>query len=238
MYQAIFFDMGHTLSRQQPDREEVMVQLLAGQGYTISLHQAILGLHQVDLAYYAWTDRVPVAERTPEVRQEARRGFARIFLETIGISDGQTQDHPLIAILPTLFETIVRRRHVTVYPDVFPTLATLRQRGIRLGIISNWDLTLDEHVDSLGLRPYLDTVVGSQAVGSEKPERRIFDIALERLGVTAAAAMHVGDAYQADVVGARRAGITPVLLDRHNLMPQADCARVCSLDELPGLLVD
>ena len=102
--------------------------------------------------------------------------------------------------------------------------------------MSNWDLSLDDHIRELGLAPYLNVVVGSQAVGSEKPQARIFQIALAQVGVTAAEALHVGDIYTADVLGARAAGLVPVLIDRYDLQPQADCLRVRSLEELPAII--
>jgi len=119
---------------------------------------------------------------------------------------------------------------------VLPTLSDLRRRGLKLAIVSNWDASLQSHCDDLGLTPLFDTIVGSQAVGYEKPDPRIFAIALERVQVTATQVLHVGDIYVSDVVGARRAGITPVLLDRHDLQPNADCLRVRTLDQILPLL--
>ena len=103
--------------------------------------------------------------------------------------------------------------------------------------MSNWDESLLSHTDELGLTPLFDTIVGSLAVGYEKPHKRIFEIALERLALAPEDVIHVGDMYVSDVVGARRAGIRPVLLDRFDLMPQADCLRVSTLDQLLPLLI-
>ncbi len=92
-------------------------------------------------------------------------------------------------------------------------LAALRRRGLIVGCISNSDGTVGALLDRVGLGSALDFVVDSGVVGVEKPDPRIFRIALERAGVAASEAMHVGDLFAVDVVGARRAGIEPVLLD-------------------------
>ena len=80
----------------------------------------------------------------------------------------------------------------------------------------------------------LDIVIDSADEGVEKPDPRLFEIALSRAGAHADSTIHVGDIYQVDVVGARAAGIRPVLLDESDLHPGVDCDRVASLDELVG----
>jgi putative hydrolase of the HAD superfamily len=73
-------------------------------------------------------------------------------------------------------------------------------------------------------------------VGKEKPDPGIFHVALERVGAEAAEAMHVGDLVPTDVWGARAAGITPVLIDRDDLHPDDDYARITRLDAIIDLL--
>jgi len=92
-------------------------------------------------------------------------------------------------------------------------LAALRARGLTVACISNSDGTVGALLERLGLGASLDFVVDSGLVGVEKPDPRIFALALERAGVAAAEAVHVGDLFSVDVIGARRAGIEPVLLD-------------------------
>jgi putative hydrolase of the HAD superfamily len=101
-----------------------------------------------------------------------------------------------------------------VFEDVAPALATLRDAGIRLCVISNWTWSLPELLHMLELAGRFDGLVTSARVGYEKPHRRIFEHALALMGVTADAAVHVGDSVHADVGGARRVGIAPVLIAR------------------------
>jgi putative hydrolase of the HAD superfamily len=100
------------------------------------------------------------------------------------------------------------------FPDVRPGLAAARAAGRRLVVVSNWDVSLDEVLDRLGLAPMLDGVVTSAAVGVRKPSPQIFEHALALAGVAAADAVHVGDSPAEDVAGARAAGIEPVLIKR------------------------
>jgi putative hydrolase of the HAD superfamily len=91
-------------------------------------------------------------------------------------------------------------------------------------------------LERLGLARFFDHVLDSQVEGVEKPDPRLFQIALERAGARAETTLHVGDFYWIDVRGARAAGVQPVLLDPIGLYESADCARVRSLGELASLL--
>ncbi len=85
----------------------------------------------------------------------------------------------------------------------------------------------------LGLEPYLDFVVTSKEAGADKPKPPIFLAALDKAGVNASEAVHVGDQYKLDVIGARGVGISPILIDRYDIYPNiSDCPRIHSLTEL------
>jgi len=120
----------------------------------------------------------------------------------------------------------------SVPDEVQPSLASLRARGFRLVVVSNANGTLHHAFERLGLTRALDAVFDSPAEGVEKPDPRLFQLALERTGAEARTTVHVGDFYHVDVVGARAAGITPVLLDAADLYPDCDCMRVRSLTAL------
>jgi HAD superfamily hydrolase (TIGR01509 family) len=108
--------------------------------------------------------------------------------------------------------------------------------GFRLGVVSNAEGRVERDLESAGFAGLLDTVVDSHLVGVEKPDPRIFGIALERLGASAATAVFLGDVPSIDVAGARAAGIAPLLLDRHDLYAEIDAPRLRSLEELPSWL--
>ena len=117
-------------------------------------------------------------------------------------------------------------------PGVADALAELRALGLRLVVVSNADGTVERGLTRAGLRALLDVVVDSHWVGFEKPDPRIFAHALERSGARPETTLHVGDLYAADVVGARAAGVHPLLLDPHDDWPPVDCAR---LPDVPAL---
>jgi HAD superfamily hydrolase (TIGR01549 family) len=119
---------------------------------------------------------------------------------------------------------------------VVPTLTALRTAGYRLVVISNANGTVRQAFRRLGLLDLVDLVVDSAEEGFEKPDRRLFEVALARCGAASDRALYVGDMYHVDVIGARAAGLTPILVDEANLRSDADCDRVASIAELLNLL--
>jgi putative hydrolase of the HAD superfamily len=111
-------------------------------------------------------------------------------------------------------EDLVDSIRFAVYPDVQPALADLRDRGLTLVAVSNWDCSLPRVLERCGLDGLLDGTVTSAGVGARKPDPAIFASALELAGCEPAEALHVGDTPEEDVAGARAAGIRPLLIDR------------------------
>jgi putative hydrolase of the HAD superfamily len=91
-------------------------------------------------------------------------------------------------------------------PGAPETVRMLRERGLRLAVVANWDSALPEHLDRLGLARHFDTIVTSAEAGVPKPDPAIFRLALERLGAEPARALHVGD-EPVDEEGARSTGM-------------------------------
>jgi putative hydrolase of the HAD superfamily len=102
----------------------------------------------------------------------------------------------------------------SAYPDAAPALGALRDRGLRLIAVSNWDCALPRVLERCGIERMLDGVVTSAGAGARKPDPAIFKTALELAGCEAGEALHVGDTAEEDVAGARAAGIRPLLIDR------------------------
>jgi len=125
-----------------------------------------------------------------------------------------------------------------VLPGVPEALAALRDAGIGRVVVSNSDGTVERGLFDAGLGPLLDAVVDSAIVGVEKPDPRIFTHALEAGGVAPERALHVGDLYAVDVVGARAAGVRGVLLDPFDDWDGVDCPRARDLQELVQRLLN
>lgn len=115
---------------------------------------------------------------------------------------------------PVSVEQLMAAISFRAYADARPAIERLRASGLRIGCVSNWDCALPEVLGRVGLADLFDVIVSSAAAGAAKPAPLPFEIALERLGVSAAEALHVGDTEAEDVAGARAAGIDALLLDR------------------------
>jgi FMN phosphatase YigB (HAD superfamily) len=100
------------------------------------------------------------------------------------------------------------------FPDVEPELIALRDGGATLVVCSNWDVSLHDVLAEAGLTPYLAGVVTSAELGVSKPDPAPFRAALALVGAEPGDALHAGDSVEEDVLGARAAGIAPVLIDR------------------------
>lgn len=113
-----------------------------------------------------------------------------------------------------LFDYFAEPNAWALFPEVLDTLAALKQRGVTLAVISNFDSRLVGILDGLGVGPWFADVLVSSRVGYAKPDRRIFDAALSRHGVRAEDAIHIGDSETNDLHGARNAGLKALLIDR------------------------
>jgi putative hydrolase of the HAD superfamily len=142
---------------------------------------------------------------------------------------------PLDATFDELFAHYASGGAWRVFPDVPGVLAALRERGLRLAVVSNFDARLGPLLADLGLAPLVDAVVHSSRAGSAKPDPGIFRDALARLDVAPGDALHVGDEPVEDVSGARSAGMRAVLIDRAGRVPAlpAGVPALPSLDLVP-----
>lgn len=118
-----------------------------------------------------------------------------------------------------------------IYPDVMPTLASLKEKGYKLAVISNWDSTLLEVLKNVQISRFFDAILASLPLGIEKPNPAIFNQAIQQTGVSPKEALHVGDSWEDDVLGARSAGMSYLYLDRQN-PPDSACRRISSLEQV------
>ena len=126
-----------------------------------------------------------------------------------------------------------------LYPDTIPTLTALEDRGLELGMISNFDSRLYAILIGLGIDRFFDSVTISSFAGAAKPSPRIFQRALQKHGVKPAEALHVGDSLREDAQGASAAGLCGVLLDRAgDAAAPPGQARIKSLGDLLDLVGD
>lgn len=209
MLRAVFFDVGNTLLFPHPSVSEVCRQILAEEGHVHDLGAIDELMPMVDAFYEDryqsddtfWTDEAETSQ--------VWIGMYSLLCRQLGIEDEAER------IALRVYEEFGRADRWRAYDDVVPAFRRLRDRGLSIGLISNWDTRLTGLMAGMGIAPLLDTIVSSAEVGLHKPDPRIFELACERLGVRPDECAHVGDHQYADVLGARSVGMLPVLIDRH-----------------------
>ncbi len=179
----------------------------------------------------------PHAKRTLDVAEQVKltndeqRGWAyfNLVLEHAGVERDARTD----AALQELYAYHQLHNFWEWVPqDVVPALERLRARFERMVVVSNANGSLHVLFERLGLLRFFDLALDSHREGVEKPDPRLFQVALARSGGRRETTLHVGDLYHVDVAGARAAGLRAVLLDAAGLYADADCPRVRSLGEL------
>jgi putative hydrolase of the HAD superfamily len=159
--------------------------------------------------------------------------FFRSILTQVLDEPAENIDEIVLKLTPVLLpEGKGQKLWSSVDPATREALNELSQLGLRMAVVSNSDGTAEAGVKALGLRDYFEVVIDSAVVGYEKPDPRIFQAALDGIGVDANRAVYVGDLYSVDVLGARAAGIHPVLLDPHGDWGEVDADTVTNLTEL------
>ena len=214
---AIFFDFGETLATLAPSREELFVQ--AAQSIGLELEPAV-----VSRAYQTVDFHNKYSSVTVKDRDAFYYNYNRQLAEALGISTHFARLNPLLR------EYFKREKHWTLFDDTTRVLSHLHKP---LALVANWDFQLPTLTEKLGIARYFSAIVASERAGVEKPDPAIFHLAAAELSLAPKEQMilYVGNDYSLDVMGARAAGLTPVLIDRYALYPHADCLRFASLDE-------
>ena len=229
MTKAVFFDWFNTLALYQPPREELHSQALREFGIEVSPKKILPSVLAADTYFFEENALSPVEKRDPEERAKVYAHYQNIILTQAGVKADQRLLVKIMKKVRQLFEGVT----LVLFDDVLSTIKMLKERKLILGLLTNATKNMISIHRKLGLEPYLDFVVTSEEVGADKPNPPIFLAALDRAKVNASEAVHVGDQYKIDVVGARRVGITPILIDRYNLYPEvSDCPRIRSLTEV------
>jgi putative hydrolase of the HAD superfamily len=141
------------------------------------------------------------------------------------------------AYFDALFAYFADPGHWNADVEAAPMLQRLKNDGLKLGVISNFDYRLYRILDGLDLTRYFDSITISSEAGYAKPRREVYDAALARAGVTAHDAMHIGDSEHLDFAPARAIGMAAVLIDREDKRAapsiEGRSARICSLASVP-----
>jgi len=120
--------------------------------------------------------------------------------------------------------------------DVIPTLKSLKGAGITLGLLTNRTDPVDDYLAEIGLAEHLDFYLAAGQVGVWKPDPEIFYYSMGLGQSFPDQTVYIGDNYYADIVGAKNAGLSPILIDRERIFPDADCPVIYEIGELVELL--
>jgi putative hydrolase of the HAD superfamily len=218
---AAVFDCAGTLLRLDPASEEIFRDAASELDLDIDLRE-------IARAYEIVTHAMPI--KSSELKTQAKKvafyaEFNRSLCWVLGIDRSFDRLHPL------LLSRFAARRHWVAFDDAVPALNAIRKHTA-VHALANWDQHLDRVLERAGLRHLIGDAASSEQLGAEKPARACFEAFLERNALQPAEVVYIGNEYVADVVGARAAGLTPILVDRTNRLPYADCLRVQSLLDL------
>jgi HAD superfamily hydrolase (TIGR01549 family) len=224
---AVFFDLGGTLLVMRRDR--IFRRVLQEEGRPIELEKIHSAYQRIEPG---WLSFYGARGLTATETEEAYRDLDQRVFSSLYPEESVAESLRISKLVRKRWPELEADIPLALYPDVEPTLARLAVDGYALGLISNAPADTARVVEALGLRKYLGTVVISGAVGYSKPNPEIFRIALREARVKAAEAVHVGDMYEADVIGARNAGVEGILIDRDGSQSGLECPRVESLSEV------
>lgn len=232
---AVFFDAGYTLLAPHPSIADIVVAACAARG--LSVDRAA-----IDAAFpHAEATLRRLARANPHTwsdEAEIERMWVSYFTELLrpALSDASAGEvHDAAHVVEDAFNEATS---YALYPDVIPALEALKARELTLGVISDWGVGLGLVLRHHDLVQYFDFAVISAAVRRAKPDPELFQTALRRADAIPDYALHIGDSYVLDVLGARATGITPILIDRAGRHDPADldCLLVRDLYGLLTLL--
>lgn len=203
---AVIFDLGLTLIRFP--REQIMAGLLRRLGRPVDLSRLVAAYYRVDKYFM---------REHPGLLAQHPRTYYPAYLRRLFADLGLDLDPD--EVTEALFSAPRPRADWQPYPETRPVLETLRSRGYRLGLVSNWDASGPDVLARVGLDRLMETSLFSALEGVAKPDPEIFRRAADRLGVPADRILYVGDNYHDDAPGALAAGCRFLLIDR---LPHVD----------------
>jgi putative hydrolase of the HAD superfamily len=220
---AVLLDALGTLLALEPPAPALREQLAARCGIEVepSVAQAALA---TEIAYY----------REHHLEGGDAPGLAALRRRCAGVLRDALGPAAREAVLAQILEALLASLRFVAFRDVAPALRRMRAAGLRLVVVSNWDVSLHDRLADAGISGLVDGAVTSAEVGAAKPDPAVFLRGLELAGVTPAQALHAGDSPREDLEGARAAGIDAVLVTREAPVPGQGYVR--SLAEVADLV--
>jgi HAD superfamily hydrolase (TIGR01662 family) len=226
---AIFFDLDGTLRHSVPSGGDVFTDYVVTLGLRVNHEDRIRGMRWEHLY---WANSVDLRDDLIAHSGETENFWIEYSRRRL-IALGASAEWALSYAPKVSIHMGAEYKPESIVPDeVRRALADLKQAGYIMAVLSNRDKPFQETLDTHRISEFFDFSVAAGEVNSFKPDPGLFEHALKRASLTAQEAIYVGDNYFADVVGSRRAGLTPVLYDPVGIFPEADCTTIKSFDEL------
>ena len=230
---AIFFDLDGTLRHSVPSGGEVFTDYVITLGLPVDAEARLRALRWEHLY---WANSVDLRDDLLAHAGETENfwiEYSRRRLIALGASPQWARE---FAAKASVHMGEFYRPESIVPEDVRRALPQLKQAGYILGVISNRDKPFLDVLQEHGIDEFFDFFLAAGEVNVFKPEPGVFEHALQRLNLSPREVIYVGDNYYADVVGARRAGLQPILYDPLGIFPDPDCATIKSFDELNSII--
>lgn len=228
-YRAVFFDAGETLVHPHPSFPELVVDVLRDEGYAVDPALIREKLHFVSDRFLRAAQEKELWSTSPERSRRFWADVYRTLLTEMGVPFGDR-------LAEVFYRTFTDVSNYRLFPDAVPVLERLRRADLTLGVVSNFEEWLERLLESLDVIPYFEVRVISGVEGYEKPDVRLFELALDRVGVEAAESVYVGDHPFFDTQPASAVGMFAVLIDRRGRYPDHPGPRIATLDDLPALI--
>lgn len=230
-YRAVLFDAGGTLVEPDPSFVERFAIICRSLGAPVTPTQVETVERRLWSEVLKPRSRVPYSS-SPEASRAFWIWFYGEFLSALGL--GGRDD-----IVEELYRVFSSPQTYRLFPDVRPCLEFLQKKGMVMGIVSNWERWLPDLLEQVGIAGYFSTIIVSGEVGVEKPDPRIFRLALEQLAISPEQVLYVGDILEADILPALEVGMTPILIDRQGKYPNGvPCCRLTILTDLPSIFAE
>ena len=214
---AITFDIGGTLIEPWPSVGQVYADVAAR-----------FGVNGIAAGWL--TENFRRAWKAQVAFDYSRESWFAIVRQTFGEHVAKLPPE----FFPAVFSRFADAEVWRIYDDVWPTLEMLAVRGIKLGVISNWDDRLRPLLQNLQLPRHFASIVVSCEAGATKPDRRLFAEAARQLGVAPGELLHVGDSFEMDVLGAEGLGAMGLQIVRYK--PLTDARQVRALTDICRLV--
>jgi len=206
-YKAVFFDAGGTLLRPFPSVGEIYRDVAARYGCLTDCKTL------ETLFRTAWLHRDGLTSLVSHSDEKKEKQWWRSLVHEVFSAVGGVD--PFEEFFDELYDLFGHPSVWRLYPGTLELLQQLKDKGYFLGIISNWDSRLHQLVEKFELSRYFEFVLASACVGSAKPGKAIFEMALQKANVKADEAVHIGDSIEDDIRGAQSAGLAAILINRH-----------------------